>query len=95
MISGKPVFLGLILQIFIQQLNCMKIILLSFILFVCSGTYAQYFNLQLPAGSKPAIFGAGVISDGLTNRDMAISPSNDELFYTLQYGTQFNAILYC
>jgi Tol biopolymer transport system component len=73
----------------------MKIILLFFILFGCSGTYAQYFNLQFPSGGEPAIFGPGVISDGLPNRDLAISPSSDELFYTLQYGTQFNAILYC
>ncbi|MEP6952364.1 MAG: hypothetical protein ABI863_23935 [Ginsengibacter sp.] len=73
----------------------MRIILLIFILYISSGTYAQYFNLQFPARGEPAIFGPGVISDGLSNRDMAISPSNDELFYTLQYGTQFNAILYC
>lgn len=73
----------------------MRIRLLIFSLCISSGTFAQYFNLQFPAGSKPAIFGPGVISDGLSNRDMAISPSNNELFYTLQYGTQFNAILYC
>ena len=72
----------------------MKLILWFSILFA-SNTYAQNFNLQFPSGSIPAIFGAGVISDGLSNRDMAISPSNDELFYTLQYGAQFNAILYC
>src|SRR5450432_3965013 len=73
----------------------MRPIFLFFMICASSGMYAQYFNLRFPAGSQPAIFGPGVISDGLPNRDMAISPSNDELFYTLQYGTQFNAILYC
>src|SRR5450432_896848 len=68
-----------------------------FLIILCVSTkvHAQYFNLQFTAGSEPVIFGPGVISDGLANRDMAISPSGDELFYTLQYGTQFNAILYC
>src|ERR1700712_164945 len=73
----------------------MKTMLLVFMLSIRTGTYAQYFNLQFSAGNEPAIFGPGIISDGLANRDMAISPSHDELFYTLQYGTQFNAILYC
>jgi Tol biopolymer transport system component len=73
----------------------MRATFLFFMLCISSGMYAQYFNLQFPDNSEPAIFGPDVISDGLPNRDMAISPSNDELFYTLQYGTQFNAILYC
>jgi len=73
----------------------MKPTLLLFMLCISTGIYAQYFNLQFTAGSEPVIFGPGVVSDGLPNRDMALSPSNDELFYTLQYGTQFNAILYC
>lgn len=42
----------------------------------------------------PVIFGPGYISDGFDNRDMAISPGNDELFTTLQYGNSFSGILY-
>jgi hypothetical protein len=35
-------------------------------------------------GATPRIFAPGRVSDGLSNRDMAISPSGDELFYTVQ-----------
>ena len=73
----------------------MKTAMLFLILCGSSTLFAQYFSLQFPTGNEPVIFGPGVISDGLPNRDMAISPSNDELFYTLQFGSQFNAILYC
>ena len=78
-----------------ELLVIMRATLLSLMLCISTGICAQYFKLQFPAGNEPVIFGPGIISDGLSNRDMAISPSNDELFYTLQYGTQFNAILYC
>jgi Tol biopolymer transport system component len=33
----------------------------------------------------PQIFGAGVISDGFANRDMAISPEGNDLLYTVQW----------
>ena len=32
----------------------------------------------------PQLFGKGVLSDGLSNRDFTISPTNDEIFFTLQ-----------
>jgi WD40 repeat protein len=35
-------------------------------------------------GAIPRIFGPGKVSDALSNRDMAISPDGDELFYTIQ-----------
>ncbi|MEO8766614.1 MAG: hypothetical protein ABI416_20095, partial [Ginsengibacter sp.] len=73
----------------------MKKVFLFCILCSCTGVHAQTFDLQFRVTNIPAIFGPGIISDGLANRDIAISPSNNELFYTLQYGTQFNAILYC
>lgn len=37
------------------------------------------------APATPEIFAPGFISDEFGNRDMAISPKGDELFYTLQY----------
>src|SRR5258708_7329099 len=47
-------------------------------------------------GTTPRIFAAGRISDGMSNRDMAISPSGDELFYTIQgAGGRVSVILYC
>ncbi|MEO6719036.1 MAG: hypothetical protein ABIN67_01680 [Ferruginibacter sp.] len=43
-----------------------------------------YFNQPVP-NSIAQIFSPGKISDEFGNRDMAISPNGDELFYTLQY----------
>ncbi len=53
-----------------------------------------YFDQPLP-GKEPALFAPAVISDELGNRDMAISPSGDEIFYTTQYrGGVFSTIMY-
>lgn len=54
-----------------------------------------YFNEPLP-GSEPVLFAPGSISDEFGNRDMAISPNGDELFYTFQYrgGFIFSTIMY-
>ncbi len=67
---------------------------LIFVLFCFSATclHAQpvsgidngYFN-EPPAGEMPVIFATGIISDEFGNRDMAISPKGDEIFYTMQY----------
>lgn len=55
----------------------------------------DYFNQPLP-GNVPEIFAGGIISDEFGNRDMAISPSGDELFYTLQFqgGRGFSTIMH-
>jgi len=53
-------------------------VLCTFCLLVSINTYAQ-------AGGKPAVFEAGKISDASPNRDMAISPDGNELFYTIQF----------
>lgn len=73
----------------------MKTILLSILFFVVINSHAQqskntsfnnsYFNQPLPADT-PVVFAPNVISNELSNRDMAISPKGDELFYTIQYG---------
>ena len=54
-----------------------------------------FFNQILPSNS-PVMFAPNVISDEFGNRDMAISPTGDELFYTLQYksGFVFSTIMY-
>ena len=56
---------------------------------------AQNFLLKFNTDSIPVVFGPGSISDGFDNRDMAISPANDELFTTIQYGNSYSGILYC
>ncbi len=54
----------------------------------------SYFNQREP-GNVPELFAKDVISDQFGNRDMAISPKGDELFYTLQAGNGVvNALLY-
>jgi len=53
--------------------------------FIISGAVAQvkYPGGQLPHDT-PTIFAKGILSDGLSNRDFAISSKGDEIFFTLQ-----------
>ena len=43
----------------------------------------DYFA-QTPPGNGAVLFANGVVSDAMANRDFAISPSGDEIFYTVQ-----------
>jgi hypothetical protein len=54
-----------------------------------------YFD-QPPPGNSAVLFAPGIISDEYGNRDMAISPAGDELFYTIQYrgGFAFSVIMH-
>ena len=66
------------------------------LIFVGTATFAQftYPDNHLP-GNTPQIFGAGILSDGLSNRDFTISPTGDEIFFTLQQpGFVTSTILY-
>jgi hypothetical protein len=51
--------------------------------------------IEFPKSDTPRVFSPGVVSDGFSNRDMAISPDGNDLFYTLQwsYGS-FSVILH-
>lgn len=79
----------------------MKICLLIIFLlsFFCShaqtGKNYLFFTNQSPV-SLPQLFAPGVVSDEYGNRDMAISPTGDDLFYTLQYmgGRSFSTIMH-
>jgi Tol biopolymer transport system component len=53
-------------------------------------------SIRLTALDSPGIFAPGIISDGFSNRDMAISPDGNDLFYTLQWTTGgiFSVILH-
>ena len=53
----------------------------------------SYYNQKLP-GDKPTIFAPGVISDGLANRDFAISPDGNEILYTIQQRDLISVIMY-
>jgi hypothetical protein len=62
---------------------------------VCGRGYAQAYFGEARPGATPKLFAPGKISDGMPNRDMAISPSGDELFYTVQSPRgQLSCILY-
>jgi len=55
----------------------------------------RIFPGEKPPSDTPQIFASGFISDQFGNRDMAISPNGEELFYTLQYARGLiSAILY-
>ena len=70
----------------------MKKILVS--IFICISFFLQaqtktvlnnsYFNQEPPADSIK-LFAPGIISNEFGNRDMAISPDGNEIFYTMQY----------
>lgn len=52
-------------------------------------------GIQFIHTDTPRVFGPGIISDGFSNRDMAVSPDGNDLFFTLQwqYGL-FSVILH-
>lgn len=62
-----------------------KLSFIIFLLIIGNKTIAQvtYPDATLPADT-PGLFARGVLTDGLSNRDFAISPKGDEIFYTLQ-----------
>jgi Tol biopolymer transport system component len=42
-------------------------------------------SIQLTASDTPRVFAPGIVSDGFANRDVAISPDGNDLFYTIQW----------
>ena len=76
----------------------MRFLSLFFFIAIKFNAFCQpltYFNGS-PSTSQPQLFAGGIVSDEFGNRDMAISPAGDELFYTLQYlsGRSFSTIMY-
>jgi len=59
-----------------------SILLVSLVLHFLSSSQTN-LGQPLPADT-PGIFAPGLVSDGFANRDFAISPSGDEIFFTLQ-----------
>jgi len=60
------------------------ICLLAFTISSLAQNSDKFFDSNSP-GDLPKLFAPGIVSDEFGNRDMAISPGGDELFYTLQY----------
>ncbi len=62
----------------------MKLLPLIVLIFTCHNSLAQK-PIQFIASDTPRVFAPGVVSDGFANRDIAISPDGNDLFYTLQW----------
>ncbi|HEX4372014.1 MAG TPA: hypothetical protein VHZ50_01795, partial [Puia sp.] len=58
-------------------------VLLLFFGFVKCASAQTYPDIYFP-DDTPRIFAPGILSDGLNNRDFTISPSGDEIFFTIQ-----------
>src|SRR5678815_3489199 len=52
----------------------------------------DYLKQALP-GDVPKIFAPGVISNGFANRDFTISPSGDEIFFTVQQSNLVSVVM--
>ena len=84
----------------------MRITSILFLILVSSASISQtgkramkstlLFFDQVAPGNSPVLFAPGIVSDENGNRDMAISPTGDELFYTIQYrgGFGFSVIMH-
>src|ERR1700742_4954021 len=57
--------------------------LLMFLAFFKWVSAQTYPDTHFP-NDTPRIFAPGILSDGLSNRDFTISPSGDEIFFTIQ-----------
>jgi hypothetical protein len=69
-----------------------KILILFTLPLYCA---AQSFSLPDAAPSLPVLFGEGIISTNLYERDMAIAPDGSELFYSIQVNASgFHAIVH-
>jgi len=62
-------------------------------LFAASAAAGPYLD-QPPPGKEPALFAPGIVSDGLPNRDMAITPDGKEIYWSTNLrGFGISAIL--
>ncbi|HEX3080286.1 MAG TPA: hypothetical protein VHQ04_07470 [Puia sp.] len=62
----------------------MKLFSLLILAFAFQNSSAQS-SIQFIAADTPQIFAPGIVSDGFANRDIAISPDGNDLFYTIQW----------
>ncbi len=68
-----------------------SVLLLSASIILFSNIFAQtkgeqkYFG-QIPPGDSAQVFAPGIISTGMNERDLAVAPSGDQIFYTVRFG---------
>jgi Tol biopolymer transport system component len=76
------------------MLLLMKFFCLFILVFIHVSLRAQT-GIEFTSTDSPKVFGPGIISDGYSNRDIAISPEGNDLFYTLQWSNGlFSVILH-
>ncbi|WP_336515791.1 hypothetical protein [Pollutibacter soli] len=76
----------------LQLPGFLKVSLLLPLIFFPAPDFTPFSNP--PTGSDVKMFSPESVSDQFGNRDMAISPMGDEMFWTLQQGAQISVILY-
>jgi Tol biopolymer transport system component len=62
----------------------MKLFFLFILVSISRISFAQE-SIQFVTSDTPRVFAPGIVSDGFANRDMAISPDGNDLFYTIQW----------
>ena len=62
----------------------MNLLPLIVLIFMSQNSVAQE-QIQFIASDTPGVFAPGIVSDGFANRDIAISPDRNDLFYTIQW----------
>jgi len=67
--------------------------LVVFVLMAASATAQLSYPDKNIAGNQPKIFGEGVLSDGLSNRDFSISPQGNEIYFTIQQPRFLNSTI--
>lgn len=50
---------------------------------------------QSPPGDDPVLFAPGIISTGMNERDIAITPEGDEIYFTISLGRSVYAVAVC
>ncbi len=77
-----------------KNIKIKKLFISLTLLIVLNGASAQSIDLmsQSQISNKPEIFAPGVISTGMYERDIAITPNGDEIYYSLFQG-DWNTIM--
>jgi Tol biopolymer transport system component len=70
-------------------------VLLTVVIAACTSRAqdSEWVELTFPAADSVALFAEGIISTGYFQRDFALSPSGDELFYSVQHPRTGFAVL--
>lgn len=63
--------------------SCVLLTAVTALVFADSPTAGNAYLGQNPPGNKAQLFAPGIVSDGLNNRDMAMTPDGSEIYYAV------------